>query len=124
MPHNITKEKLTDLMEQTFNRNGSIYLACNDIHTFSLLNSLKDIICGHIRKFVTLSISFWQYILRFGSKLYKILQAYKLALTALLLLQIYFVIRETSCCLFLTIFKAFYSTSRYLDDLMLILNKW
>ena len=30
LPHNQIKEKLTDLIEQTFNREDSLYLACND----------------------------------------------------------------------------------------------
>ena len=30
MPHNLIKEKLTEFIEQTFNREGSLYLACND----------------------------------------------------------------------------------------------
>ena len=34
---------------------------------FSLLNNLKDIICGHVRKCVVLSIIF----IIFGSKLYR-----------------------------------------------------
>ena len=30
LPHNLIKEKFTELIEQTFNREGSLYLACND----------------------------------------------------------------------------------------------
>ena len=30
LPHNLIKEKLTELIEQTLNREGSLYLACND----------------------------------------------------------------------------------------------
>ena len=30
LPHNLIKEKLTELIEQTLNREGSHYLACND----------------------------------------------------------------------------------------------
>ena len=30
LPHNLIKEKLTELIEQTFHRGGSLYLACND----------------------------------------------------------------------------------------------
>ena len=30
LPHNLSKEKLTELIEQTFNREGSLYLACDD----------------------------------------------------------------------------------------------
>ena len=34
LPHNLFKEKLTELIEQTFNREGSLYLACNDKNFF------------------------------------------------------------------------------------------
>ena len=59
LPHNLIKEELIELVEHTFNREGSFYLFCNEKHTFSLLNNLKDIICDHVCKFLTLSIIFW-----------------------------------------------------------------
>ena len=34
LPHNLIKEKLTKLIEQLFNREGSLYLACNDKNAF------------------------------------------------------------------------------------------
>ena len=34
LPHNLIKEKLTELIEQTFNREGSLYMACNDKNAF------------------------------------------------------------------------------------------
>ena len=34
LPHNLIQEKLTELIEQTFNREGSLYLACNEKHAF------------------------------------------------------------------------------------------
>ena len=34
LPHNLIKEKITELLEQTFNREGSLYLACNDKNAF------------------------------------------------------------------------------------------
>ena len=33
LSHNLIKEKLIELIEQTFNREGSLYLACNDKNT-------------------------------------------------------------------------------------------
>ena len=30
LPHNLMKEKLTELIEQTFNRERALYLACYD----------------------------------------------------------------------------------------------
>ena len=46
------------LIEQTFNGEGSLYVACYEERAFSLLNNLKDLNCGHVIKFVTLSIFF------------------------------------------------------------------
>ena len=34
LPHNLIKDKLTDLIERTFQREGSPYLACNDRNAF------------------------------------------------------------------------------------------
>ena len=34
LPHNLIKDKLTELIEQTFNRESSFYLACNDKNAF------------------------------------------------------------------------------------------
>ena len=59
LPHNLIKEKLTELIEQTFNREGSLYLACNNKKAFLLLNNLNDINCGHVRKCMMRSIIFW-----------------------------------------------------------------
>ena len=35
VPHNLIKDKLIDLIERTFQREGSPYLACNDRNAFS-----------------------------------------------------------------------------------------
>ena len=61
LPRGLVGEKFTELIEQTFNREGSLYLACNDKNAFFflLLNDLNDINCGHVRKCVMLSIIFW-----------------------------------------------------------------
>ena len=34
LPHNLIKDNLTDLIERTFQRKGSPYLACNDKNAF------------------------------------------------------------------------------------------
>ena len=34
LPHNLIKDKLTELIEQTFNGEGSFYSACNDNNAF------------------------------------------------------------------------------------------
>ena len=37
--HNLIKDKLIDLIERTFNREGSSYLACNNRNTFFTLEN-------------------------------------------------------------------------------------
>ena len=34
LPYNLIKEKLTEVTEQTFNREGSLHLACNEKRAF------------------------------------------------------------------------------------------
>ena len=41
LPHNLIKDKLIDLIERTFNREGSPYLACNDRNAFFPLQNPK-----------------------------------------------------------------------------------
>ena len=37
LPHSLIKDKLIDLIERTFQREGSPYLACNDRNAFFLV---------------------------------------------------------------------------------------
>ena len=41
LPHNLIKDKLIDLIERTFNIEGSPYLACNDRNAFFTLEKPK-----------------------------------------------------------------------------------
>ena len=53
LPHNLTKDKLIDLIERTFQREGSAYLACNDRNAFSLLQkNLTNIMLGRVKMYV------------------------------------------------------------------------
>ena len=53
LPHNLIKEKLIDLIERTFQREGSPYLACNDRNAFLLQKkNLKNIMHGHAKMYV------------------------------------------------------------------------
>ena len=93
LPHNLIKEKLTELIEQTFNREGSLYLACNDKNAFLLLNNLNDINCGHVRKCVMRSIIFWTiYLYDLAQNYIDKLSVFQWVLIVLLLLQICFVL--------------------------------
>ena len=52
LPHNLIKVKLIDLIERTFQRAGSPYLACNDRNAFLLQKNLKNIMHGHVKMYV------------------------------------------------------------------------
>ena len=52
LPHNLIKDKLIDLNERTFQREGSPYLACNDRNAFLLQKNLKNIMHGRAKMYV------------------------------------------------------------------------
>ena len=53
LPHNSIKDKLIDLIERTFQREGSPYLACSDRNAFFLLQkTLKNIMHGRVKMYV------------------------------------------------------------------------
>ena len=41
LPHNLIKDKLIDLIDRTFQREGFPYLACNDRNAFFTSENLK-----------------------------------------------------------------------------------
>ena len=59
LSHNPIKDKLNDVTERTFRREGSLYLACNGRNAcffiFSLPKSIEIIPYGHVSKYVKLS---------------------------------------------------------------------
>ena len=52
LPHNLIKDKLIDLFERTFQREGSPYPACNDRNAFFTLEKPKNIMHGHVQLYV------------------------------------------------------------------------
>ena len=52
LPHSLTKDKLIDLIEKTFQREGSPYLACNDRNAFLLQKNIKNSMHGHVKMYV------------------------------------------------------------------------
>ena len=52
LPHNLIKDKLIDLIERTFQREGSPYLACNDRNAFFTSENLKNIMHGRVKMYV------------------------------------------------------------------------
>ena len=59
LPHNPIKEKLTELIEQTFNREAHFILLVMIKMPFLLQNNLNDINGGHVSKCVKHSIILW-----------------------------------------------------------------
>ena len=49
-PHDLIKDELIDLIERTFNREGSPYIACNDRNAFLLPKNLKQLLCMVLSK--------------------------------------------------------------------------
>ena len=50
LPHNLINDKLTDLIERTFQIEGSPYLACNDRKAFYFRKKPKKISCMVVSK--------------------------------------------------------------------------
>ena len=48
--HNLIKDELIDVMERTFNREGSPYLSCNEINAFFLIRKTLEILCMVLSK--------------------------------------------------------------------------
>ena len=68
LPHNLIKDKLVDLIERTFQREGSLYIACNDRNAFFPSGAVRNFNLWSCQK-VCEALTF-SYI-RFGSKLYR-----------------------------------------------------
>ena len=72
LSHNLIKEKLTELIEQTFNREGSLYLACNDKNAFFTSEQLKRYKLWSCQKMCdALHYLLDNIFKRFASKLYR-----------------------------------------------------
>ena len=72
LPHNLIKEKLTELIEQTFYREGSLYLACNDKNAFLTSEQPKRYKLWSCQKMCdALHYLLDNIFIRFGSKLYR-----------------------------------------------------
>ena len=70
--YNLIKEKLTELIEQTFNREGSLYLVCNDKNAFVTSEKPKRYKLWSCQKMCdALHYLLDNLFIRFGSKLYR-----------------------------------------------------
>ena len=72
LPHNPINEKLTELIKQTFNREGSLYLACNDENALFTSEQAKRYKLWSCQKICdALQYLLDNIFIRFGSKLYR-----------------------------------------------------
>ena len=70
LPHNLIKDKLVDLIERTFQREGSIYIACNDRNAFFTSDAVRNYNLWSCQKVLeALTFLLDNIYIRFGSKL-------------------------------------------------------
>ena len=133
LPHNLIKEKLTELIEQTFNREGSLYLACYDKKAFFFTSEQpKRYKLWSCQKMCdALHYLLENVFIRFGSKLYRKIVGIPMGTNwAPLVADLVLLCYERDFVLSLSdnnrtdIIEAFNSTSRYLDDLLNIVNPY
>ena len=132
LPHNLIKEKLTELIEQTFNREGSLCLACNDKNAFFTSEQPKRYKLWSCQKmYDALHYLLDNIFIRFGSKLYRQNVGIPMGTNcAPLIADLFLFCYERDFMLSLSengqadIIEAFNSTFRYLDDLLNIDNPY
>ena len=132
MAHNLIKEKLTESIEQPFNREDSLYLACNDknaVFTSEQTKRYKLWSCQEMCD--ALHYLLENIFIRFGSKLYRQIVGIPMSTNCVTLVADMFLFcYERDFMLSLSdnnqtdIIEAFNSTSRYLDDLLNIDNPY
>ena len=135
-PHNLIKDELTELIEQTFNREGSLYLACNDKNAFFTSEQPKRYKLWSCQKMCdALHYLLDNIFIRFDSKLYRQIVGIPMgSYCAPLVADLFLFCYERDFMLSLSdnnqtdIIEAFNFISRYLDDFLNIDNpffkKW
>ena len=133
LPHILIKEKLTELIEQTFNREGSFYLACNQkralLLSFTSEQSERFKLWSCQKVCDALHYLLDNIFIRFGSNLYRQIVGIPMATTcAPFVADLFVFCHERDFMLSLSdnneadVIEAFNSTSRYLEDLLNIDN--
>ena len=130
LPHNLIKDKLIDLIERTFQREVSPYLACNARNAFFTSEKPKKYHAWLCQKecdaltFLSANI-----LIRFGTKLYR--QVVRIPMNtncAPLVADLFLFCYERDFMVSLSddkqddVIDAFNTTSRYLDDILNINN--
>ena len=126
LPHNLIKDKLVDLIERILQREGSLYIACNDRNAFFLSDAVINYnswSCQKVCEALTcLSDNIY---IRFGSKLYRQIVGIPMDNNcASLVADLFLFCYEIDFMLSLSednksdVIEALNSTSRYLGDLL------
>ena len=132
LPHNLIKEKLINLIEWTFKREGSPYIACNDRQAFFTSEDTKRYKLWSCQNVCEALIYLLDNIyIRFGTKLYRQIVGVPMGTNcAPLVADLFLFCYERDFMTSLSdvkqaeIIEAFKSTSRYLDDLLNIDNPY
>ena len=132
LPHNLIKDKLVDLIERTFQREGSLYIACNDRNAFFTSDAVRNYnlwSCQNVCEALTFLLD--NIYIRSGSKLYRKIVGIPMGTNcAPLVADLFLFCYERDFMLSLSednesgVIEAFNSTSRYLDDLLNIDNNF
>ena len=127
---NLIKDKRFDLIERTFQREGSPYLACNDRNAFLLWENPKNDhawFCKYVCDALTFLLD--NIFIPFGTKLYRQVVGIPMGTNcATLVADLFLVCYERDFMMSLSddrqayAIDAFNTTSRYLDDILNINN--
>ena len=72
LPHNLIKDKLVDLIERTFKREGCLYIACNDRNAFFTSDAVRNYdLWSRQKVYEALIFLIDNIYIRFCSKLYR-----------------------------------------------------
>ena len=131
MPHNLIKEKLIHLIEWTFKREGSPYIACNERQAFFTSEDTKRYKLWSCQNVCEALIYLLDNYIRFGTTLYRQIVGIPMGTNcAPLGADLFLFCYERDFMTSLSdvkqaeIIEAFKSTSRYLDDLLNIDNPY
>ena len=127
MPHNLIKQKLINLIEWTFKREGSPYIACNERQAFEDTKRYELWSCQNVCEALIYLLD--NIYIRFGTKLYRQIVGIQMGTNcAPLVADLFLFCYERDFMTSLSdvkqaeIIVAFKSTTRYLDDLLNIDN--
>ena len=132
LPHNLIKNKLVDLIERIFQREGFFYIACNDRNAVFTSDAVRNYNLWSCQKVCeALTVLLDNIYIRFGSKLYgQIVGIHMGTNCASLVADLFLFCYERDFMLSLSedsqsdVTEAFNSTFRYLDDLLDIHNNF